>query len=232
MIETDGTPEGAPQYVTQAAFDKTAAMIGRLLKGVEALTSTALTAEKLVELGLVEKDAAGVLKAKAAEAPKPEAKVEDKPDPRMTQMEARLAAMAAEAKTKDEAIAAADVARGIQDRNQAARAALAKANGVNPDRDYIHVADKLVKNEAGEWVLPSKDQYGVDIFTPIAAIAEKYLKDNPELARATVTTGTGTTPGQLMSPDQAKAEMKEAFVAAGYHNTGKRELKVLQTNVQ
>lgn len=241
----DGNGDNKP--ITQKDFNGVAAMITRLNKTIETLAATAMTPEKLADelakLNLVEKGEDGKIKPKTtAPETKPEVKpAEGEKSEDMKKLEAKLAAMNAEIeksrddlRKKDEDLARKDAEREAQERDNAVRAALNKAGAINPDRDYVHIMrDKLVRNDKGEWVLPGKGQYGEEVFTPVGDLATKYLKDNPELARATVKTGTGGggVDGQGNPPtqDQVRTEMKSAFESLGMKGTHVGKARVIAT---
>lgn len=174
------------KFVTQEAFNGAAAMISRMNKALESFTAQKPLAEQLAELGLIEKGDDGSYKPRGATTPQPGGK---KPEDDPTARE--LAALKKQLADKDADLEARDRRAAELDRNRAVTAALGKAGAVNPDRDFIHVAGNVIKNENGEYVVRGKGVYGEDVDTPLEAFAADWLKKNPELMRATTMPGSG-----------------------------------------
>lgn len=184
-----GTPgtEDAPKYVTAEDFGKTAALISGMQKTLKDLQSGILTADKLAEFGLLEKDeTAGTYKPKASQpqsAPKP--KNDD--DPVVARVKA-LEKQLADAKREKED---ADRRMLETERDRAIIAALTKAGAVNPERDYVHLTSKVARGESG-YSAKGRDQYGSETDLALDDFAEQWLKSNPELRRTAAQSGSGT----------------------------------------
>ena len=198
MPEPTTTPTGStgdpsqntPQYVTQEAFNGTAAMISRMNKTLEGLTGGMLTFDKLAEVGLVEKQADGTFKPKtvtAAPAAKPAAG--DPPE-----WKAETDRLNAEIKKRDDALAAERRKAADTEQRGAIIDALNQSGAVNASRDVVHVQG-IVKNASGQYVQMTKDQYGADVEVPLDQAVATFLTANPELRRAQGRPGSGTPTG-------------------------------------
>lgn len=191
-----GTGAGAgdqPKFVTEETFGKTAAMIRKLSTTVEGMQGSAVTLDKLAEVGLfekVEEDGKVVYKPKTTAAPaKPEKKADD--DPLVLRVKALEGQLAKANKEKEEADRRVEEDR----RNRELTLALEKAGAVKADRDYVHLVPKLVKGSDGTWVVPGKDQHGFDKEFTLEEYADLFLKENPELRKAQGQGGSGTPTG-------------------------------------
>ena len=186
---TGDPSQNTPQFVTQEAFNGTAAMIGRMNKTLETLSGGMLTFDKLAEVGLLDKQADGTFKPKTAAAtPSP------KPAGDPPEWKAETDRLNAEIKKRDDALAAERRRTAETEQRSAIVDALNKAGAVNAGRDFIHVTD-IRKNAAGQYVQSTKDQYGADVDVPLEQAAANFLKSNPELAKAQGRPGSGTPAG-------------------------------------
>ena len=184
----------APQYVTTADFGKTAALISGLQKTLRTLVEGNLTADKLVELGLLEKgESDGLYKPKAPgtkQEPKPGQQQRPDDDPvilRVKNLEKQLADAKREGEDADKRVAQSEL-------NRAVIGALTKAGAINPDRDFVHLASKVSKGESG-YTGKGKDKYDQEIDVGVEDFAEAWLKANPELRAAKSQPGSGTPSG-------------------------------------
>lgn len=186
---TPGTGAG-PQYVTVEDFGKTAAMIRGIQKSLETINTSALTADKLAELGLLEKADDGTFHAKqAAQGGK------DKPpadDPIKRELDALKRQLAA----KDEEVASERRKVEQAERTRAVIEALTDAGAINPQRDHVHLVSQIERSEAGEFAAKGRDQYGSEVAIPLKNYVGDWLKANPDLMKAQGGTGTGAMPGQ------------------------------------
>ncbi len=165
-------------------------MIGRMNKSLETLASGALTPDKLVELGLLEKDDTGY-KPKAVAAPKePKQPARPEDDPVIQRVKTLEQELANEKKAKAEVQQQSEAS----ERDRAVIAALNKAGAVNADRDVVHVAGKVLKGDKGYYV-KAQDKYGADIQLPLDEAVELFLKANTELRKNAAAPGSGTPPG-------------------------------------
>jgi hypothetical protein len=218
MSETQNTPQGATsqpegsqpnsgtnqqfdptKFVSQEAFNGTAALITRMHKTLEGLTGQKPLADQLAELGLIEKADDGTFRPRSTQ-PDTKSRKGEEDDPLARELKALKKQLA----EKDAAIEKEQAKAAEVDRNRAVIAALAKAQAINPDRDFIHVAAQVAKNDAGAYVVKTKGQYGEDVELPLEAYATEFLKKNPELQRSTTPTGSGTPPGGA-KPQQGTA---------------------------
>lgn len=195
-----GAPGGQPnpgtgsldpaKFVSVEDFGKTAAMIRGIQKSLETITGAALTADRLAELGLLEKADDGTFRARAAgPTPKGAPPADDPVKRDLDQLKAQL-------KAKDEEIATEKRKAAEAERNRAVVAAMAKAGAVNAERDHVHLAAAVVRAEDGQYVARTKGKYGEDVDVPVEEFVSGWLKANPDLMKAQGGTGTGTLPGQ------------------------------------
>lgn len=189
---TPGTGSLDPsKFVSVEDFGKTAAMIRGLQKTIENLSTGALTADKLAELGLLEKGDDGSFKPRSA-APgdkKPAPPADDPLKKELDALKKQLADKDAEVESERRKVEETE-------RNRAVIAAMSKAGAVNADRDFVHLAGKVVKSEKGGYVVKGADKYGSEIEIPLEQFTGSWLKENPELLRAQAGSGTGSRPGQ------------------------------------
>lgn len=185
--------DGKPEFLTKAEFGGTAAMISRMNKSLEGLLSGQVSLDKLAELGLLEKAEDGSFKPKPAAAPaqqqqKPPKGEEDNPlIGRVKALESQLS----EAKKREDEGKLREVQ---QELNKSVSAALGKAGAINADRDFVHLASKVKKDDKGYYV-DGKDKYDVEIRIPLDEAADQFLKSNPELAKAKAAAGSGSPSG-------------------------------------
>jgi hypothetical protein len=187
---TGSTQLDPSKFVSTEDFGKTAAMIRGLQKTLETLAGTAMTAEKLVEMGLAEKGDDGTYKPRSAQQ-EPGKKPAAADDPLRKELDLLKKQLA----DKDAAIAAEQKKLEENERNRAVIAALSKAGAVNAERDYVHLAGKVERTDQG-FTVKGKDKYGTEVPIPIEEFAAGWLKDNPELLRAQAGSGSGTMPGR------------------------------------
>jgi hypothetical protein len=180
--QNPGTGFDPSKYVSSEDFGKTAAMIRGIQKTLETLSTSALTLDRLAEIGLVEKAEDGTVKPRGHAAPKGAAKGDPEP------WKEEIAQLRRQLDEKDQALAREEKSRSVL-------AALTKAGAVNPDRDYVHVLDKVKKNDRGEFVVKGRDKYGAAIDVPLGEFVNDWLTQNPELKRASAAPGSGTPPG-------------------------------------
>jgi len=212
---SDGKPDTSTfdpsKFVSADVFNGTAAQIRRLNDTVTQISQRkALTLDELVEVGLLEKDDEGKFRARSA-AP-PDTKGGKKDDQLGDDHPAMKRLKALEKQLTDER---AEKLTAIENNSKAERksavvAALSKEQALNADRDYIHLADRVVKNDAGAFVVKSKDQYGAEAEIPLEAyVKTDFLKANPELFKATAAPGSGTPRGGAGSGGGAGAVGRE-----------------------
>jgi hypothetical protein len=186
---TDQNANGNPQYVTQDAFNGTAAIISRMNKTLESIINGMLSLDKLADIGLVEKAADGTFKPKTSTAAAT-VKKDGQPDP-VAEMEAKFQA---ELKKRDDALAAERRKAADTEQRSTVIEALTKAGAVNPSRDVVHLTG-ITRNDAGQFVQKTKDQYGADVEVSLEDAVGNFLKVNPELKKASGHPGSGTPAG-------------------------------------
>lgn len=176
-------------FLSKQEFSATAAMITRMNKAIEGLVSGTVTADKLAEMGLLEKTADGTFKLKSTAAP---AKKAGEPEPewkvQLQQLQDQIAA-------KDKQIAAERKQREDAEVKSAVIAALEKAGAVNPSRDYIHVLGQVKRGEDGKVYVPKANEFGAEEQIHLEAAFGEWLKSNPELRKASSHPGSGTPNG-------------------------------------
>jgi len=186
-----GTGEGfdPTKFVTAEDFGKTAALIGGMKKALEAATARLEglpTLEKLAEIGVLEKGDDGAYKPRTA-PPKDQKKAgpDDEVKTKMESLERQLS-------ESRRALEQEQQRHATEQKHGAIRAALAKANAINPDRDYVHLAGRIVASEAGGYGAKGKDKYGQEIDVTLEQAVEEFLTANPELRKAAAQPGSGT----------------------------------------
>ena len=184
-------------FVSKEDFGKTAGHIRGLGEKLNALAASALTADKLVEILALEKDEA-TGKFRLPKAPDPPAngtppRGED--DPVMK----RVKALEQQVADKNKEIADERARAEATTRDTALISALQKAGAINPNRDFVHLRDKVAKGDKG-YTAKTVDEYGAEHDSDLDAFAEQYLKQNPELKKATQQGGSGTPPGPGSKP--------------------------------
>lgn len=200
-IPNPGTGTFDPkEYVSAKDFGATAALIGGMRKTLSEISAALpglMTADKLAEFGLVEKDDAGVFKPKSAKTaanPKPEV------DPASRELEDTKAKLTNLQKKLEEK----ELAEAATERDRAVIASLNKAGAIKPERDFVHVAKRIVKTPSGAYVVKAEDKYGAPIDVSIDDFAAQYLNDNPELKRSSAKTGSDTPSGNPGGGGSAK----------------------------
>ena len=123
-------------FLSKQEFGSTAAMITRMNKALEGLTGGMLTPDKLVELGLLEKDGDN-FKPKSGGTP---AKKEGTPTP---EWQVQFQQLQDQIKAKDNQIAAERKQREEAETKSAVISAFEKAGAVNASRDYVHVLGQV-----------------------------------------------------------------------------------------
>jgi len=171
--------------------------VAELTKQVEALTGRIVGISKavdaaskhdplatLAEIGLLEKTDSGYVPKAGKPKPK-DGKPEDDADP---PWKAEMTALKRQLTERDEQIDNITKAQTVQ-------AALAKAGALRPERDAVHLMGSVIKSADGKFVVKGRGKYEEEVDIPVEDYAANWLKDNPELAKATAAGGSGTPGG-------------------------------------
>jgi hypothetical protein len=194
-------------YVPREEANKTAAFIRGLKESVDGMHANN-PLDTLVTAGLLEKDATGQYKPKAA-SPVP-AKKDVEPE-----WQAQIRQMQEQMQAKDRALAAEKTKREESELKSAVIQAFEKAGAVNATRDYVHVLGSVKRGEDGTFHTIKKDEFGVETNVPLDAAFGAFLKSNPELMKAAGHAGSGTpagavtgTPGQMSTESYMSTRAK------------------------
>lgn len=183
-------------FVSKDDFGKTAAHIRGLGDQLKTLASTAITADKLVELlGLEKDEESGKFRMPQSKTPAAGAQQRPEDDPVMK----RVKALEKQLADEQQKVADERARTESNTRDTALIAALQKAGAINPTRDYVHLVGKVTKSEKG-YVARVADEYGAEKDVDVDGFAEQYLKQNPELKKTTQQGGSGTPPGAGSKP--------------------------------
>jgi hypothetical protein len=153
--------------------------------------------DSLANVGLLdveEADGKKQYKPKAAAAPGtpapkpgPQRAEEDPLFQRVKTLESQLEKARREKEDSDKAVAA-------QARDTAIIESLRNAGAVNPQRDFMHLREKVQKGDSG-YFATGKDEAGYDVEVKLDDLAKEFLKTNPELRKATTGGGAGSPNG-------------------------------------
>jgi hypothetical protein len=176
-------------FISKDDFGRTAALINRMNKAIEGLAGGMLSLDKLVELGLLEKDGESFKAKVTSPAQKKEGGNAGDPEWKL-----EIDKLNAEIRKRDEALVNERKKTAETDRKSAVIAALTKAGAVNPERDHVHIFSAVEKGENGYFVR-GKDEYGAESQVSLDDHVNSYLKANPELRKAATQPGAGTPKG-------------------------------------
>ncbi len=117
-----------------------------------------------------------------------------KVDPAVATLQHSLNEMQEQINQRDEELKREREARFTADRRISVVEAMRKAGANNPERDHIHIADRVKQSAAGEWVVSAKDAAGNEIEVPIEKFVSKYMEENPDLRKPAGQGGAGVKP--------------------------------------
>lgn len=200
--KTPGTGEGfdPKKYVSVEDFGKTAAMIRGLQNTLKTLTDGMLTAEKLAELGLLEKTDDGFKPKTLAVAgeTKPNtdgAQVPAEVREQLKRLEGEQAKLTRKLAEKEQELVKRDADAAKQRRVNALVASLREAGAVKPERDYVHLIDQVIE-QSGSFMVKARNKFGEEATEALDEFVPKWLESQPELRKAEARGGSGTPSGQ------------------------------------